>query len=212
MIASTKVLSSLTLAGVVLAACGGSSTDSSQAEYVYDGACTKEACADLQRPDTDCTETAPLFKCSAAADGQCAFSYTCPSKDDPGAAVSFSPCDDAACGPKPTTGAEAGCAEGTEYTGATCGRLNNAKSCKWEPGCAKLGKPIPVDPSKVGAACGIEGDVVQQCPQGEECLVLPLETGVRGAHCFTDACSLLGCPGNECITLDSFPGQISCMR
>jgi hypothetical protein len=198
------------LLSAALVACTSSSTGVSQADIVYDGACTKQACADLTRPDTDCTETAPLFKCSPTSAGACAFTYTCPSKDDPGAATSFSPCSDEECGTKPTTAAEAGCATGAELTGSTCGRLNNQKVCAWQNGCVVVGAPIAIDASKVGPVCGAETDA--PCATGAECVTIPLETGVRGAHCIADPCGLLGCSDESCIILDSFPGQVECTR
>lgn len=198
--------------GVLVAtglACSTSDPGVSRAEIVYEGQCTKASCADLTRPDTDCTDTAPLFTCSDSG-GQCAFSYRCPSPDEPNAAVSFSPCDDADCGAKPTTGDEAGCAAGTKFTGATCGKLNNAKTCKWNPGCVVLGAPIPIDASKVGPACGNADAAV--CPTGSQCVSLPLETGVEGAHCIADPCALIACPDAKCITSGSYPGSVSCER
>jgi len=203
----TKTWTTLGLLTLTALACStGEATGVGSSEILYDDTCTKELCADLPRPDTDCTDTAPRFTCSAARDGQCAFSFTCPSKDDPGAAVSFSPCDDAECGTKPTTAAEAGCEAGKEFTGATCGRLNGSKTCAWASGCVALGPRIDIDESKVGAECGLDAAT---CPTGAQCVVLPLETGVRGAHCIDDPCSLLGCV-DTCIMLDSYPGQVSC--
>ena len=206
-----SALATLGFAGLAaVAACSNDGVDSSQATIQYAGSCTKADCADLERPDTNCTDTAPLFTCGEAANGTCGLTFRCPDSNEPGAAVSISPCDDAECGAKPTNAAEAGCATGREYTGSMCGKLNGSKTCTWQNGCAKLGEPIDIDESKVGAECGIEDDGgIVQCPSGQECVTLPLETGVRGAHCIADPCALLGCE-DECITATSYPGQVSC--
>lgn len=201
----------LGLGALVFAACGSQDgIDQSKSEIVYEGSCQKADCADLERPETDCTDTAPRFTCSDQH-GACALSYVCPSPDDPGAAVSFSPCADAECGPKPTNEAEAGCASGQTFTDASCGKLNGSSTCQWAPGCVTLGEPILVDPAAVGPACGLETNTT--CPPDQpHCVVLPLETGIDGAHCLADPCALIGCPTDSCIILSSYPGKVGCER
>lgn len=202
---------SFAFAMLVLVACSSSKTavDQSKDGILYEGNCDKAACADLDRPETDCTTTAPRFTCSDKG-GACAITYECPSPDDPGAAVSFAPCADQECGAKPTTGAEAGCASGQKFTGASCGKLNGASTCKWHPGCATLGEPIAVDPAKLGPACSGSNP---PCPSDKpHCVVLPLETGIEGAHCVADPCGIVGCPASQCAILESYPEQIACDR
>lgn len=205
----TKILG-LGLGALALWACNDSNDTlgETQSEILYEGNCVKADCADLERPETNCTDTAPRFTCSDER-GTCALSFECPSSDDPGAAVSFSPCADEECGERPTTAEAAGCAAGKKYTGATCGKLNGSSTCKWAAGCVTVGEPIPVDPADVGPACGNETNL--QCPADKpECASLPIETGIQGPHCFAGPCALLDCPGGACITLESSPPIIRC--
>ncbi len=192
-----------------LVACGGSEeVEQSQTEIVYEGNCDKAACADLDRPDTDCTETAPIFKCTDVR-GTCAITYECPAKDDPLAAVSMAPCADEECGP-PRTAAEAGCGENQRHSPGICGRLNNAKECKWHDSCVTLGPPL--DESMLGPECGAGADA-GPCPADKpQCVSLPPSPNVDGPRCVADPCAVIGCPASRCSIMESWPLQVACER
>lgn len=201
--------------GLVLAACGGTTSEPSApgggpgtdtaAGYLYVGACTPSVCSGLPVPEIGCATGEPEYVCSARPSGDCAVDVRCPADaSDPDGAVSFAPCEDVECGPKPGTPAEA-CPAGYEWGGSTCGKLND-RACAWANGCYVKGEPIEVDQSKIGKACGI--DVSCEAPAG--CVTLPPETNVQGAHCIVDPCAAISCPSNRCVVLESYPGQVRC--
>ena len=194
---------------LLLAACSnGHGLDQSKGEIVYEGQCDESACAGLERPETDCTNTAPRFTCSGQR-GACAIRYDCPSPGDPTAAISFSPCADAECGVAPTNEAEAGCKSGQVFTGAACGRQNGASVCAWHPGCYTLGPPIAVNPADLGPSCGWATS--EPCPEDKRyCTLMPRETGLEGAYCVADPCATLRCTEPRCSIQSSYPGEVLC--
>ena len=199
--------------GLCLVACNGS-TDSDPpagggsndiaSGYLYLGACTPDACAALPVPEIGCAEGQPEYVCSARTGNECSITVTCPGASDADRSVSFGHCEDAECGPKPGTPAEA-CPAGYEWGGSTCGSLDGA-ACAWANGCYEKKEPITVDPNAVGKACGVD----VQCDAPQSCAVMPPETGIEGAHCYADPCAALQCPG-ECIIQESYPGQVRCL-
>lgn len=199
--------------GFALVACNGSSsagdlggdtpnTDTA-AGYLYLGACTPSVCNDLPVAEIGCASGQPEYVCSARSNGQCAIDVRCPSSS-PDDTVSFAPCEDSQCGPKPGNPAEA-CPSGYEWTGSQCGSLNGA-ACAWANGCYPPKEPLTVDQSKIGKACGLD----VSCDAPESCVTLPRESGVEGAHCIADPCAAISCPTDRCMILESYPGQVRC--
>lgn len=190
-------------------ACGGTTDDAAPkdavADLLYVGACTPADCDGQPVSEIGCAEGQPQYVCSAKGGNACSVDVECPAAD-PDGTVSFAPCEDAQCGPTPTA-PEAECPEGYAWRSAQCGSLNGG-ACAWANSCTKVPTPgTTVDPSKVGAACGVD---VQCTKAGEQCVVLPEDSGIEGAHCVANPCELLGCSADKCLQRESYPAQVSC--
>ncbi len=187
---------------LVLGACGAqpaSPADDGASSLTFQGNCDRRVCADLPRPEIGCEHGAPKFVCAEGADTRCAIRAECPSADEPNPAVSMFPCDEAECGPKPTTPEEA-CGPDRVWGGSTCGKLNG-NACAWHSGCVPHNDRL--DRSKIGEPCDQQA---RNCPEPAQCLTL---RGLQGAHCIADPCGALACAGN-CLVLESEPPQYVC--
>ena len=192
------------IGGTALVACHeaapAAGTSDERAGLRYEGACTRDVCKELPVPDLGCEWGAPIHVCIARNGDECAVEARCPGADDPNSAQSMSPCDDAECGPKPTTATEA-CPGDLVWGGSTCGKLNG-NACAWVHGCTPPNENL--DWNEIGPDC----DQAQPaCPERQECLTL---AGLQGAHCIGEPCAALSCPAERCVVLESSPPQYVC--
>lgn len=162
---------SLLFSSSVLAACGGSEEAKSPGDgggsvrqtLSANGDCAFEACGSV--PSS--MASAPKVECSAASSAACAWS-----DDAASTTVSFRPCADSECPPKPALECPANTQQSTQY----CGSENDA-ACAWTTVCVppRITTPCPradgcanqavttigiicKDGSNGGMACVTDGD------------------------------------------------------
>lgn len=127
--------------------------------YLYVGACQPSDCDGLPVPEIGCPDGQPRYVCSSnAAESACRVSVICNEPDN--GSVSFSPCEESACGPKPATPGDA-CPAGHEWGAPQCGNLNDS-GCSWAQHC----QASPSDEACDDDACGPKPEIAVVCDDG----------------------------------------------